>query len=56
MGMNLSKLLEEMEQVDTKIKNSISKEKKEEFEKPAIFLGCGGCFGTQITCSSIKLF
>lgn len=45
-------LLLELEKIDAKIAESISNDSTSEFEKAAIFLGCGGCFGTQISCKT----
>lgn len=46
-----SEILKELADIDKQLKNSLKDGDGEAFHGVQIVAGCGGCYGTQITCS-----
>lgn len=48
----ISEILKELADIDNQLKDSLQDSDSETFNSVQIVAGCGGCYGTQISCTA----
>lgn len=51
----ISEILKDLADIDNQLKDSLKDGGNETFRSVQIVAGCGGCYGTQITCPSTSI-